>query len=206
MTKAYKARETWLADAMAEMRRSFKRLGWTIPDKVRVSCGLPSVSAFGAKKRRIGEAWSSKSSRDQHHEIFISPTIDDPVIVLGVLVHELVHVTVGIEAGHKGKFVECARAVGLEGPWTATTASERLSVDLKRLTKDLGDYPHASLSQMTNGRKKQTTRLIKAGCPECGYCGRFTMMWLMIAIPTCPNESCEKFGTAFEVVLPDEEE
>ncbi len=37
-----------------------------------------------------------------------------------VLLHEMIHAAVGIDAGHKGPFKRAAIAVGLAGPMTAT--------------------------------------------------------------------------------------
>ena len=69
--------------------------------------------AWPNKKRRIGEAWSSKNSADQSYEVFISPVLKDPIEVAATLVHELVHCAVGVETGHKGRFPRLAKAIGL---------------------------------------------------------------------------------------------
>lgn len=195
---AYQAREVWIAKAMAQLRRHFADCSYTIPAEVRVSCGWPL-----GRKKAIGQAWSSTASRDKHHEIFVSPVIDKPTQVLAILVHELVHVTVGVEAGHRGHFVECARKVGLMGPWTATTENDALAAYLKRLAADLGPYPHASLERMTTGKKKQTTRLVKAHCTGCTYTIRAAMSWLLVGMPTCPNADCIKHGEPFEIDVPE---
>ena len=197
--KQLTTREEWLGKAMQELRKDFGNAGFTLPEKVRVSCGLPSHGAFATRKRVIGQAWATESSRDRHFEVFVSPTLDKPFAVLSTLAHELVHVAVGIKAGHRGDFVKCAAAVGLQGPWTSTTAGDRLASRLNGLVKKLGKYPHGSLDKMTDGRKKQTTRLIKVGCPACGYTTRITMVWIMTGIPCCPNEACERHGEPFEV-------
>jgi hypothetical protein len=115
------------------------------------------------------------------------------------LVHELVHVTVGIEAGHRGAFVKCARAVGLVGPWTSTKAGPQLARSLSELAGELGKYPHGSLEHMTDGRKKQPTRLIKVECLCCGYKARITMQWLLIGVPVCPNPDCDKYQDRMEI-------
>ena len=201
-SKKYQAREQWLADAMQAMRSMFKAAGYTIPQNVRVSCGLPSKGAFSMKKRRIGEAWASQASKDQHFEIFISPTLDDQGEVLAVLVHEIVHVTVGLKEGHKGEFVKCASKIGLQGPWTATTATKPLADELKKLAAKLGKYPHGSLEHMTNGRKKQPTRLVKVECPCCGYKARITMQWILLGVPQCPNTECDQHGDEMTVAMP----
>ena len=62
--------------------------------------------AWPHKKRRIGEAWSSKNSADQSCEVFISPVLKDPIEVAATLVHELVHCAVGVEDGTQGQVPE----------------------------------------------------------------------------------------------------
>src|SRR5262252_596663 len=123
--KQYTARETWLAKASAAIAVMFAKAGFPIPANVRVSCGLPSRGAF-TKARVIGQAWASRASRDKHYEVFISPTIDAAGLVLSTLVHELVHVTVGIEAGHRGAFVKCASSPNSPAS-SASTRTARLS-------------------------------------------------------------------------------
>lgn len=206
MSNRYQAREMWLASAVGKLRPYFSSKGYEIPERLRVSCGLPSSRAFGAKKRAIGEAWTSKASRDKHFEIFVSPTIDKAPVVLSTLVHELVHVTVGLECGHKGRFAICARAVGLTGPMRQTSADTMLRDRLNDLSQKLGKYPHGSLDKMTNLKKKQGTRLIKVFCIGCTYTIRVTMSWLTIAVPACPDPECIDHGKQMHVDLPEEEE
>lgn len=197
----YQTREQWLNAAMTIFRETFNSIGEPVPPKVRVSCGLPSKGAFG-KKRAIGEAWASTASKDQHFEIFISPTIDDKRQVLGTLLHEMVHVTVGLKSGHKGRFCIVAAKLGLLPPWTATKEGEELQKELNNIAEKLGDYPHGTLNKMTNGTKKQSTRLIKANCPECGYTVRLTMKWILTATPQCPVYECEHHQKDMEIDLP----
>lgn len=203
---SYATREQYLNAAAQKMRGHFAAKGWTIPDKVRISCGLPSTGAFRTGKRAIGEAWASTASRDQHFEIFISPTIDDAIQVLATLAHELVHVTVGLKAGHRGQFIECARDIGLLGPWTMSKASDELADKIDRWSNALGDYPHRALEKMTTGRKKQTTRLIKCSCDECGYTIRAAMTWILTAVPNCPDDQCKGYGKPMTVDVPQEEQ
>ncbi len=206
MAGAHRGREVWLAAAVTKLRPFFSSHGFEISDALRVSCGWPSVGGTAPGKRRIGEAWSSTSSRDKHFEIFISPALDKPAEVLAVLVHELVHVAVGLECGHKGRFPMYARSVGLEGRMTATYPSDPLRERLNDLAGKLGKYPHGSLDGMTNGRKKQKARLIRASCLTCTYTIRAAMTWLLIAVPTCPNPDCHSFGKAFDIAFPEDED
>ena len=169
-------KEAWLNEAMAYVRELFAEAGYPVPEHVRVSTGWPSKNAQG-KKRRIGEAWHHKCSGDGVHEVIISLYLDDPVKVLGVLIHEVVHVTVGVEHGHKKPFADCAKAVGLVKPWTATGESEWLTEKLEQWAKELGQYPHAKLDGGPQ-QTKQSTRLLKLQCRECDCVIRVSNKWV----------------------------
>jgi hypothetical protein len=180
-------REQWLNAATDKLRPLFKQAGYEVPANVRTTCGFPHKSAF-ASRQRIGECWSDTASEGKVFEIFISPVKADPVEVLDVLAHELVHATVGLAAKHNGPFRKCATAIGLEGKMTSTHAGKELKGRLQDIAEALGPYPHKKLTKsMTNGEKKQTTRLIKCECNECGYTVRTTQAWLDLAgAPICP--------------------
>jgi hypothetical protein len=97
----------------------------------------------------------------------------------------LVHTAVGFECKHRGPFVKVAKAIGLEGKMTETTAGEALIARLKELIEQLGEYPHARLVA-SNKPKTQTTRMLKVTCKECGCVVRMTRKWLDEAgLPTC---------------------
>ncbi len=178
-------RESWLADAISGLHvHVFALHATTWPDKVRVACGWPR-GRHGAN-RAIGQCWSTKASKDGANELFVSPELDEPTRVLDVLAHELVHAVVGTEAGHKGPFRALATAIGLEGKMTATTAGPALLSRLHVLASMLGPYPHAMLSPSAGGLKKQTTRMLKVTCADCGCIVRMTRQWLDDAgAPVC---------------------
>lgn len=173
---------------MAELRPAFKRQGAPIPERVRIGVGFPSIRGIAAKEQRIGECWSSKRSGDDHHEIIVSPVLADPMRVAGVLAHELVHASVGVECGHKGPFRALALAIGLEGKMTATVEGEAFKRLAAPILDALGPYPHAELHAMSNGRKKQVSRLVKCECTRCGYVARVARQWLdEQGAPHCPS-------------------
>lgn len=179
-------REAWLNALARELRPLFAENGKPIPDNVRITCGWPSKGALARKSQRIGEAWDNAHSADLHAEIFISPILADTMRVADVLAHELVHVAVGNKAGHKGPFRQLALAIGLEGKMTATVGGEAFKQRVEPMLRALGDYPHAVLTG-TAPHKKQTTRLLKVQCAECGYIARVTRQWLEQAgAPICP--------------------
>jgi rubrerythrin len=118
--------------------------------------------------------------------MFISPALSKPEEVLAVLVHEMIHAEVGVQAKHGKEFKERALAVGLEGRMTATTAGEELAARLLDLADELGDYPHDSLQGKTTGKKKDGTRQLKLECPVCGYIVRTSAKWIEVGLPACP--------------------
>lgn len=174
-------REQWLIQAIEELQDSvFAEHGAVIPP-VRVSVGFPGG---GHKRKAIGECWNPEAANDKISQIFISPVLSDSVRVLDVLAHEIIH-AIYPKAGHKGAFKQLATAIGLEGKMTATTAGPELTEKLKIISENLGDYPHAALN--LGNRKKQSTRLIKLECVECGYIARTTNKWIeQIGAPICP--------------------
>ena len=179
------AREDWLGRLVDSLRPMFAEHGSPLPERIRVSCGWPSRSALSGKAKRIGEAWSHRCSADGSHETFLSPVLADPLDVGAVLVHELVHHAVGVEAGHKGPFRKLALAVGLTGPMRSTSAGPGLRDRLHALAEGLGPYPHAALNG-AEGRKRQTTRMLKVTCADCGCLARMTRQWLDdVGAPTC---------------------
>lgn len=184
MTKpnSFTTREEWLNFVMDEVRPAFKSHDAPLPTKVRLSVGFTST---GDRGKRIGECWSPLASGDKHAEIFIKPDQDDAVRVAGILVHELVHAAVGNEHGHKAPFKRVAVAFGLEGKMTATTEGVAFVDYIKPILKKAGPLPHKRLNAMRSPRKKQTTRLLKTECSECGYVVRVTAKWLELGAPFC---------------------
>lgn len=201
-------RETWLNMLAALMAPRFEELGYPLP-AFRVSVGFTSG---GKDSNAIGEAWHKSTSGDNRYEIFIRPDRDDSIEVAGVLAHELTHAAVGFEHGHKGAFATVALALGLQRPLTATTPGPEFIKWAQPFIDQLGPIPHAALrwgrkgsagprvgrgaggvelepegeTDVSTGKKKQTTRLRKCECPECGYTVRVTAKWLDVGPPHCP--------------------
>src|SRR5215510_11432827 len=138
MTNTFAHREAWLHGAIAAMRPIFASHGASVPANVRVSCGFPSIRALnGICNQRIGECWAETASKDGSIEIFISPTLADPMRVAGVLAHELVHAAVGLDEGHKGRFKRLALAIGLTGKMSATQEGDAYKTALEPILEDL---------------------------------------------------------------------
>lgn len=184
-------REAWLDAAVDLMRPHFKRAGYDIPGKMRVSCGWPSSGGCASKKRTIGQCWPAEADSKGVHQLFISPFLEsvaDAQGVLATLVHEVVHAVVGLDKKHNKLFKKCALAVGLDGKMTATFAGEALLAEGKAWAEKLGSYPNGKLDLSKSPVKRQKNRQRKCECLECGYVCRTTKKWLdEMGPPHCPK-------------------
>lgn len=135
-------REEWLKRCGKLLVKLLKSKGYDCSPDWRVSVGFPRTR--GGRNNAIGQCWSKIVSTDKHTEIFISPTLDDAARVADVLAHELCHHVVGIPEGHNAKFRDCAYAIGLTGPATATVAGIEFTEWFKQ--QKLPAYPHARMA------------------------------------------------------------
>lgn len=188
-------RETWLEAVADLMAPWFKEL-----PPLRLAIGFPST---GKKGKRIGECWDGDSSEDGRFEILIRPDLADPMEVAAVLAHEMIHASVGLRAGHGRAFKAVAQRIGLEGKMTATVPGDAFKRAAIPILAKVGPLPHARLNfGQSSGPKKQTTRLVKACCSECGYTVRVTRKWLDDSgAPLCP-----KHMTSLVADIPDDDE
>lgn len=183
MTIKYLTREAWLEAGVAALDALvFTPAHYPLPT-VKVSCSWPGG---GSARKRIGECWPTKMSAAGINEIFISPRIADPVATLDILTHELVHAVDNCEHGHKGAFIRIGKQIGLQGKPTSMAAGDGLRAVLADIAKSLGVYPHATLD--LSSRKKQTVRMIKYECPECGAVWRMAGKWEVQCCPCCGHE------------------
>lgn len=208
MTAPKVTREAWLHKAIDALRPRFATAAMPLPDKIYISVGF----GYGAKRESgkiLGQCWARASSDDNVNHIFISPEVNETPRVLDILIHELIHAADDCRNGHKGPFAKAAKALGLQGKMTATTAGDALAADMAKVAKALGEYAHAALHAASkplprtapgdpgpeaapstpphSGPPTQTTRLIKVECPGCGYTVRTTAKWLALGNPRCPE-------------------
>jgi hypothetical protein len=193
-------REGWLQAATERLRVVFGAKDITLPLRLRVACGFPCRGAL-ARNRRLGECHPMKSAADGVTHILATPWLDDPIEVLTLLVHELIHASDDCESGHRGAFKRRAIALGLEGKMGEThlnTISLELRQSLEEISKLLGPYPHRKLDPIVQ-YKKDSTRLIKVACPACEYTVRTTKKWIDVGLPTCPCGAVMTVRSALEM-------
>lgn len=149
-----------------------------------ISVGFPKGSH--GRGQAVGQCWPPSQAVDKRAHIFVSPERDDRqrTAILGTVLHELIHATVGTEHGHKGAYRRLASACGLVKPFTTTTPSESLTARLNALGEELGAYPHGALL-VPRKAKGSRLRLWECGCEPpvkvrvarddfnafCGDCG-----------------------------------
>jgi hypothetical protein len=178
-------REGWLTEATTTLTTLFEGAGYDMPE-VRVSVGWPSRKAVSVKNRTIGQCWYGTNTADEIPQLFISPVLGDPVEILATLVHEILHAALPPGTKHGGAFSRGMRELGLEGKPTSTHAGEKLTEYLTKVAGDLGVFPHAAIDPKAMG-PKQSTRMLKVQCLDCGYTVRTTAKWLEVGNPSCPD-------------------
>jgi hypothetical protein len=229
----FETREQWLMAAFAFLRPKFDEIcemlnaaaaltGETIPGvalysmpaQIHMSVGF----GYGAKRENeiiLGQSWKAERSEDHINHVFISPEIGHASTVLGVLIHELIHVMLDCTHGHDRLFAALGEALGLEGKPTEMLPGPVFEMELMLLAEQhLGAYPHSKLDVQRSkalvptgdrtpvpaggdpfdrgyvGPAPQRARQIKCWCPECGYTGRHARSWIVVARPVCPNAAC----------------
>lgn len=164
-------RHAWLEDAADFALGVVTTAGGKPTGPVRVSIGWPMLG-----RKFVGECWHSEASSDGSREIFISPVRSDGVRLISTLIHEMVHACLPKEVKHGKPFRDLGSKAGLTGKPASMSAGPELLEMIGQWIADHGVYPAGSLSLAD--RKKQSTRLLKAECLECGLTFRITKKWV----------------------------
>jgi hypothetical protein len=176
-------REQWLQTAVELIRLDMRVNRDVHVPPVQVSCSWPGG---GSPAKRIGECWPTQASAAKVNEVFISPKLEDPARVVGILAHELAHAVDNCEHGHRAGFVKIGRAMGLEGKPTQMQPTEAWAKSIAdAVIAKAGAFPHRIVDKAKSGVKKQGTRMLKAECTECGAVWRMSAKH-MINVTMCP--------------------
>ena len=197
--------ESWLRAATNDLRSYYADRGLTLPEKIRFSIaftshGKPPRDATAETARWPAECWPAAATDDGFCEIIIRADFADPLEILGILAHELVHASLP-DAKHGKEFRDAALRIGLEGAMRRAMPGPVLRERLNKLAEALGPLPRARLNfdRVTLGGmavadrpRKQSTRLLKAEClgPGCGYTVRLAARWIV----DCGPPHCPKHG------------
>lgn len=203
------ARQQWLDQCHDALRQHFAQHGHDLPQAVRVTWGFPAKRATG-KAKAIGVCFDKTATEDQHAEVFIHPIhakapADIELGIAATMAHELAHAHLGTAIGHKKPFANLVTQIGLEGKPTSTHAGEAFKQALAPKLALIGPFPTTGLDPSDAPGKKQSTRMLKCECPECGYLCRASRKVLTAhGAPICP--SCAPTQMRWEGDDPDGEE
>lgn len=150
--KRHLHRESWLQAATDMFRDWFREQNVPLPEHVHISVGFPK-----GIPRAIGQCFDSSVEEDGSAapHIFICPSIGEPMRVLDILLHELIHAAIGCKEGHGKRFRQVALGFGLQGKMTETYVDPgtELHQKLSGVLETLGPYPHSPLAP----RKREET-------------------------------------------------
>lgn len=196
-------REAWLHAAIETFRPRFVEYGHPLPEKIHVSVGF-GTGIKGENNTILGATWAKRVSEDNVNHVFINPRVGDTAETLRILLHELIHVALDCEDGHKARFAEIATRFGFEGKMTTTPVGMSLGTELMVIAAELGTYPHGALDinkvrtpvgpdgtplpPVNTGPRAQTNRHLKVRCPEhTGYSVRISRtVASTMGLPSCP--------------------
>jgi hypothetical protein len=144
-------REEWLTLAIQKIEQAvFNPLDKRMPKKWKATCGWVK----GASAHAIGVCVDPICTKDGTTHIFVMPTQENSMEVLGTLTHEMIHAIVGVDAGHKEPFKFVVKKLQMSKPMTKShpVAGTPLWTKLEQILLELGPYPHAAVVP----RKKPT--------------------------------------------------
>jgi len=165
MKVKHKTREQWLNAAVVQLTKKFFKGDTKMPEQWAISCGFVK----GGGDKGIGQCWSPESAEDGvTTHMFICPTRSEPIDVLGITIHEMIHAAIGIDEKHGKKFKQEMARIGLEGKATATKVPEEgeLRDYLEGLSERLGPYPHSPLSTIKKVKKPNAGGWVRLVSPE----------------------------------------
>ena len=131
-------REAWLVKATLKITKKWAKLGVVVPADVQLWCGFPGG---GSAHLRIGACWPRSRSAKGVNQVFINPTVSDPMLALDVLGHELLHAADDCKSGHGKVFSRLSVLVGYCGGKASRAETKAAKAFIARLVKALGPYP-----------------------------------------------------------------
>ena len=93
----------------------------------------------------------------------MTPSSKNSRLILGAIVHELIHGLDDLASGHNGFFAKVGRDVDLAGKLTATVPGDDLTIILNDYIELLGDIPHDEVDIGQMKRQKNRNHLVQ--CP-----------------------------------------
>ena len=160
---------------------NFDAIDAPLPAGIQYAVGFTSHGL----SNRIGEHWHPGEATDERHHIFVIPTLNDPVAILGVLVHELCHAAAPAGAKHGPQFKRVATGIGLVGKMIHAHPGPELIPVLEGITLALGPLPHIAIKPKAKKGAPKPQPICR--CDDCGYEASVTKKFLQFGPPWCPT-------------------
>lgn len=169
-------RESWLRQAVTLINDRFFNGEVDIEaHPYQIACGWTKRSTA------LGETINPKPDAPAEYlfptTIHIRISIDDPIDILGTLVHEFIHAFYNIH-GHGKDFAKIAKRIGFNKPYTKYYPSEELVLKLKEVYNEMvihyGEWPGLPIKPVPEEAKEKKKNTYILFCPECGYEVRIT--------------------------------
>jgi len=184
--KEEQSRQEWLTLVAGEMEKWFEELSFPVP-AYEIRSGFHSS---GKRSNAIAEAWlKDGDDQDETYVIFVRPDVEDEVNISASIAHQFCLISVG-KRDHSGHlFRHVSISIGLKGRKTETKPGTIFKELLKPVLTKVGKLPATSYKMaQTSTPMRQTTRMKKVECPECGYVARVSRKWIdKLGPPHCPE-------------------
>ena len=134
-------------------------------------------------RRCIGVCYGASEDRQEKARIVIDVSLECPVRVIHVMLHELVHAYTNGD-GHRGRFPKIMKALGSEGKMTSTVEGDKQAEWItERVLPLLPEWSsvHSTWAFKRRGQRGKGSRLIKVQCKECECIYRMSQKWIEIA-------------------------
>jgi hypothetical protein len=193
--KRVDTREAWLHEASYLCVAAIKKTAADLNIELTEPKNGYDVSMAPITSRRcIGLCYGASDCRDEKARIVIDVSLECPVRVIHVLLHELVHAYTNGD-GHRGRFPKIMKALGSEGKMTATVEGELQAEWIsERVLTLLPEWSsvHSVWSFKRRGQRGKGSRLVKLQCMCCGCIFRMSNKWIeeahALSCPCCYHQ------------------
>jgi hypothetical protein len=143
----FKYAEEWLDHAVSSLRDYFYCFGYTVPS-VLVNCGYGLIGYSPKRRFNVdGLCLPKRYSKDDMCDIYVAPHVTEPIEIILVLAHELIHSIDDCFSGHGATFMEIAGHLGLND--CPSVSESRYLSTLERfaeIVEPLGKYPRSGIN------------------------------------------------------------
>ena len=176
-------REQWLKEVAGLMSNWFVDLGFPLP-KYDIQSGFPSS---GQRSNTVAESWTHDNG--DSFVLIVRPDQNDSLTVAAAIAQQLCSIAAGPKDQYGHLFQHLAISIGLRGKKFETAPGQVFKELYRPVVKTIGSIPESeTMTQNYVRTNKQTTRLIKVSCNDCGYVARVSRKWIEnVGPPHCPE-------------------